>query len=141
MKIPLVWSTYKRIPENHNSVHVFNNFPFYKWDCDMYLSWPNDTALPHPGPSFLWTKDYNYAYKLKPENPESVFGMDCVMWDEPKDWHSWNDNAMCLPSDSVFEMKFIHDAPDFRIDEDPLVGDWNLETDCLCVDRPGQREY
>ena len=65
-------------------------------------------------------------------NDEKVRDMDCVVWDEPFDRDTWYDNAMCLPKDSKFEMKFVSDLAD--------IDDWSLDEDCVGVDRPGQNE-
>ena len=99
----------------------------------MYLSWPdqkeshhlkNFDVENHPGPSFKWS--------MEVYNDEKVRDMDCVIWDEPFDRDTWYDNAMCLPKDSKFEMKFLSDLAD--------IDDWSLDEDCVGVDRPGQKE-
>merc|ERR1712071_228349 len=112
-KVPLVWSSKNNIPPNSEFIWVGEFYPFYRWDCDMYLSWPdqkeshhlkNFDVENHPGPSFKWS--------MEVYNDEKVRDMDCVIWDEPFDRDTWYDNAMCLPKDSKFEMKFLSDLAD-----------------------------
>merc|ERR1719186_526687 len=123
--IPLTWSSKNKMPETNDFIWVGEFYPFYRWDCDMYLSWPAEFNKDnHPGPSFKWS--------MEVYNEERVKGMNCVVWDEPFDRDTWNDNAMCLPKDSKFEMKFISDLEDKQ--------GWDLESDCISVDRPGQSD-
>ena len=111
------------IPENHNSIWVGEIYPFYRWDCDMYLSWPNYfTKENHPGPSFKWSMQ---AYEDK-----SIRNMKCVLCDEPLDKDLWGDNALCLPADSPFEMKFVSNSRQFD--------DWDY-TDCVKLEQPWQK--
>merc|ERR1712139_137087 len=71
-------------------------------------------------------------WKGGPAEYDSTDGMDCVAWDEPADPDCWDDNNMCLPKNSPFEMKFLKNVGE--------IGDWSLEVDCISVNRPGQGE-